>query len=193
MKNRGLAKSWNDAIQMSQNYGDEFCIIANDDIKFKDGGFVSFVDFVRNIEGDYGLATVLGQEGENSSHAGQAISQEFACGVIGKKALREIGFLDQNFTPAYFEDTDYIYRMRLAGLTIALDERVLVEHERSKTMRSSSEAKGLVSEASERNRKLFIEKWGGDFHSAHFKRPFNDQRNSIYISYEDSDHPYYMP
>jgi len=194
-KNRGLSKSWNDALQFSNENNDEFMLIVNDDLFFRKGGFDEFIEFVRRQNDNFGLATVMGQESERSPTGTVAIPQEFACGVLSRKALQLVGFFDQNFSPAYWEDTDYLYRLHLAGLPTVVDDRILVEHDRSKTIRTSPELAKIVAEAFDRNQEYFHRKWGGftdpnKHPPVRFTCPFNNEFYSYFISYETADDPY---
>lgn len=189
-KNRGLSKSWNDGLRLSEGYGDEFTLIINDDLSFRENGFSQFIEYIRTLPYGYGIATVMGQESENSPASGQVIPQELACCVIGKAALDVIGYFDQNFTPAYFEDTDYMTRIRRAGLSIEIDQRILVDHDRSKTLRTDSTAKKIVQNAFGLNEAYYRAKWGGGGGGPEFQTPFNNPDLSLYISYEDADNPY---
>ncbi|MBS1071002.1 hypothetical protein JK222_04685 [Gluconobacter cerinus] len=189
--NRGLAQSWNDALRFSEKFGDEFAIILNDDLAFRGDGFPKFVDYVRALPDGYGMATVMGMESENSPVAGKIVVQQLACCVIGKAALNEIGYFDQNFSPAYFEDTDYVYRLENAHLKVEIDERILVDHDRSTTLRTNPELKKQIDEIFGRNERYFRRKWGGnDILSSSYKTPFDKPEYTPYISFQAAVNPY---
>ena len=183
--NRGLARSWNDGIRFSLQMGDYRTLIVNDDLYFRPGGFDSFMSFVDEQPSNFGLATVMGLELEDSPNSGQSIPQDLACCVVGTEAIKRVGYFDQNYKPAYFEDIDYVRRLHLADLSIIVDERVLVEHDRSKTSRTNEHIRISLPQTFAKNQTYFEAKWGGVFGTERFVRPFDDGDQSIYIGYDD--------
>jgi hypothetical protein len=53
--------------------------------------------------------------------------------AISRAALEEIGFLDEGFTPIYYEDVDWCYRARAAGYRIIYQPQAIVTHYESVT------------------------------------------------------------
>lgn len=76
----------------------------------------------------------------------------FSCVVIKRNVIDEIGLLDENFTPAFFEDNDYSFRAMYSGYSLAYINSVFIFHNHSTT------SKSIGSEISERNRKYFFKK-----------------------------------
>jgi len=81
-------------------------------------------------------------------------------------------------------------RIRRAGLSIEIDQRILVDHDRSKTLRTNSTAKQIVQKAFGLNEAYYRAKWGGAGGNAEFQTPFSNPDLSLYISYEEADNPY---
>ena len=54
--------------------------------------------------------------------------------AISRRALETVGVLDELFSPIYFEEVDYCYRTRAAGLRIVLLPSVSAIHDESSTM-----------------------------------------------------------
>ena len=136
--------------------------------------------------GNLAFVTVNGLETGPSPHSGQILAQSFACCAITADVVHRIGYFDENFTPAYYEDLDYARRAELAGMRMHVDERVLVEHERSSTLRLTSEqqTRGIQEEV-EANHAYFVRKWG---EAPLYTRPFD--RFDLDIPFDRRGSPY---
>ena len=193
-RNRGLAISWNDAIVASMADGCEAFLLVNDDLFFYPGGYETFVDRVvaaSEQEPDVLFVTSLGRESGTSPLAGQIVPQSFACGAMLRRCIDQLGFFDENFIPAYYEDMDYHARLDRSGGRLLIDERVLVEHERSATSRLlSSRDRRLLEEAHERNRRYMMRKWGSERADGPFQTPFDDPALDLSISLDRRHRPY---
>ena len=89
--------------------------------------------------------------------------------ILTKKVYEKVGPFDENFKKAYFEDNDYMYRMRLAGVPIKyVDELNPDVYLNSQTLEKEPTLSGYVE-----NREYFLQKWGGLPESETFKTPFN--------------------
>lgn len=76
-----------------------------------------------------------------------------ACGLIKREVIERIGYLDEAYTPFYYEDADYCFRARAAGFRVRYTPRCVVTHHEGATMqRSISVAKARILE---RNRLRF--------------------------------------
>lgn len=88
--------------------------------------------------------------GRGEADAGQydAVQDvDFATGAalaLTRATLTRIGPLDEGFTPAYYEDTDWCYRARAAGLRVVVCPQAVVTHYES----VSSETEGYAHQAS---------------------------------------------
>lgn len=91
---------------------------------------------------------------------------------LARRALFErVGWFDERFFPAYFEDNDFAYRMNLAGI-----QRQLVDasyhHFTSSTMAAYSADEMNEHHARfEANRRLYTQKWGGPPDCETFREP----------------------
>ena len=57
----------------------------------------------------------------------------FACCMVSREALRDVGYLDERFCPMYGEDDDWFQRAKIAGWQIARCNDVTVFHQVSAT------------------------------------------------------------
>jgi glycosyltransferase involved in cell wall biosynthesis len=188
-RNRGIARSWNDGIVDSYLDGTDLTLVVNDDIAFHPGGFDEFVAFLTS-HSDVGLGFLHGFEAEGSPHRGEVRAQDFACFGFGLAAFTRLGAFDENFFPAYSEDTDYFLRAKLADVPIVVDGRTLVDHARNKSGRHAPGLRERLSEMKTANSAYFRRKWGGDPTSAAYSRPFNDPAFSVEIPWERRRRPY---
>jgi GT2 family glycosyltransferase len=98
---------------------------------------------------------------------------DFSCFMLKKETIDKIGWFDEKFYPAYFEDNDYHYRINMAGLKAYKSNQALFFHFGSRTMQSSGYVKAVCNENFWKNNDYFIEKWGGPPGKETFKTPFN--------------------
>lgn len=100
--------------------------------------------------------------------------------IISKKTFLEVGPFDEAIFPAYFEDNDYAYRLKLAGITHSCYEFLNPET----FINSGSIAKDPSLNLNfEKNRKYFISKWGGEPGKETFLQPFNSNiKKSLYLN-----------
>lgn len=61
----------------------------------------------------------------------------FACVYIKRATIDKIGLLDEGYF-AYYEDTDYCFRARAAGLRVVVDGRVVVLHDENTSSRENN-------------------------------------------------------
>ena len=57
------------------------------------------------------------------------------CLAVKRKALGEVGLLDENFGLGTYEDNDICYRLRRAGYRLVRSAKAFIHHEGSKTMK----------------------------------------------------------
>ena len=145
--NLGVAASWNYFMKM---YPQDTNIIINDDIIVRQDSIKNFIDGLSTVEHD-GLYYAM--KGANS----------FSFFYIPFHIYNEVGAFDEEFYPAYFEDNDYHYRLKLAGYDIYSLPDVTVFHVGSSTARNyTPEQQERHHKAFRRNREYYISKWGGE-------------------------------
>jgi GT2 family glycosyltransferase len=90
--------------------------------------------------------------------------------VIPLTTWEKVGKFDEQFFPAYFEDNDYCLRMRLEGLK--RDMSPFFNPEVFRNSQTIAKDPSLNTNF-DRNRNLFIEKWGGSPGQETYKSPYN--------------------
>ena len=123
--NLGVARSWNFGVitGIKDFAADYFLILNNDTLLHPD----TIDEMVAELErGEAMLVSATNLSGDLAEPPEILIYKnllerklrdcpDFSCFMIGREALEKVGPFDENFYPAYFEDNDYHYRIRLAG------------------------------------------------------------------------------
>jgi len=181
--NDGVAKAWNYGIQLAKElYKSQYYAILNNDIwlhpetldimlktiKTPGVGLVSGADITgRVVEAKDVLTLDIPQKGELKE------TPEFSCFMVKKGTIELIGYFDEKFYPAYFEDNDYHYRMRLKGLRAVREPQAIYYHYGSRTIKQGGRVKASVNAGYTINEDYFVQKWGGKPGKERFKTPFN--------------------
>lgn len=155
-KNLGVGASWNYGINYFIN--SSHLLIVNDDVVLGE----SQVEKIRNFnkKNNYWLAV------GNNLWSVFGISQ-----VLWKYFLDQDGFVfDENFFPAYFEDNDMHYRLKLAnGITLGTDLMNPKIFRNSMTIKKDPS----INSGFDKNRKFYVQKWGGTPGQEIYKKPFD--------------------
>jgi GT2 family glycosyltransferase len=78
------------------------------------------------------------------------------CMLIKRKALDEVGVLDEIFTPGNFEDDDYSIRLIDKGYKLVLCRDTFIHHYGGASFSNNKDYARIIS----RNEKAFMNKWG---------------------------------
>ena len=156
-ENLGVAKSWNKIIEKGIELGYQRVLILNDDVYL--GKHRKDVEAL--IEKLYHADII---------HS----TKNFCAFVISTFAYQMYGKFDENFFPAYFEDKDYMYRLKIeGGYCIESEELDPEVYRNSMTIKKDIELNndfGL-------NEKRYISKWGGLPNEEIFKTPYDEKKN----------------
>lgn len=161
--NRGFAKGNNQAFEVAMENGADYVLMLNNDTELVDPEWLSKLVEVAERERDIGIVGCRVVEPDGTLHYDgryfpmfvSCISQkyeynryqekngssdyEYIDEVVGavflvKRALIEkIGILDETYSPAYGEESDYCVRAWDAGFKVAYTDEVEVEHLRHQT------------------------------------------------------------
>lgn len=167
--NRGLAKSWNEGLMASQDMGADVLMLANDDIVATRGDVEVLATAALENRNHY---FVSGMGYDQST--GERKQMLLALAAINPIAIETIGYFDERFCPIYFEDLDYYRRAELAGLQPLFIDGTNIVHVGSATRKvENDEAQFWID--FERNRQLYVSKWGGDGNrgTETYTTPFN--------------------
>ena len=84
----------------------------------------------------------------------------FLCALIKRELIDKIGGLDERFSPGNFEDDDFCLRAQLAGYKTIIVKDVFIHHYGSKSF--TAEGMQKYADRLNKNRQIFVEKWGAD-------------------------------
>lgn len=148
--NLGVAASWNMFLRMAfedNNY--DAVIIANDDIILGETTIQGMLDAAK----EHPEALISAGKNEHNS---------FSLFYLNRHVFNTIGFFDEQFYPAYFEDNDYRYRMLLNNVPLIESAGDSYYHKGSATINTYTPER-LTQHHSDFNSNEFryVQKWGG--------------------------------
>lgn len=149
--NLGVSASWNLIIKSTPTA--PWWLFTNSDIVFAEADLSRVAAFM-DAGGD---AAVLGT---------------YAVLAVSATTLERVGWFDENFAPAYYEDNDFDYRCRLAGIEVAALPAAYVHHT-SSTINSSPSYAQQNQLTFLPNGNYYRDKWGGEPMAETYTTPFN--------------------
>lgn len=189
----GLAFNWNLGIGRAFEEGAKYVLVANNDVLFNKKTIDNLVE--RMERGDVVMAT--GANLSNISPPESIIDMamdleseeehpDFSCFMISKETIEKIGWFDENFIGAYFEDGDMHARIALANERAIKINQAGYFHYASMTVKENINIQAQVSQNFHHNQTYFIRKWGHfnvgdveDMRRVYYKTPFNDSNRTI--------------
>lgn len=156
-RNLGVAASWNVGLAL----GREFTVFLSSYLVL-DEGLARTVERMIDAANDYGCLTW----------------QACHLWALTAKTFEVCGRFDEHFHPAYFEDTDMLTRMELAGVHCGANPipKIAVP---GICPQARSLALGLARPDMDALRARFRAKWGGDPFQTTHRTPFNDPSLTI--------------
>lgn len=141
-RNIGVAAAWN-LILDAATTEDDVCI-ANDDVEVTEDGF----DFMQSALAHHkGRAIVLGEG--------------YSLFLMRRSLLAEAGYFDEGFWPAYAEDDDYQYRLKLLDVPSVLVPASRFHHKSATIHSYSPQERVEFDEHWRANVLRYRDKWGG--------------------------------
>jgi hypothetical protein len=161
-----VSKAWNYFLKNLE--GD--LLIANDDLEFDSDVIEKFVEAKEN---ELDPKIIM--------HSAACLNA-FALFLVNSSIKDSVGLFDENFDPAYYEDNDYIYRMKLLGFNERkIDGLKILHHDGGSATLKEQRRRGLNKEHDvnfSRNGQYFREKWGGMPLQEKYTHPYNDEKFS---------------
>lgn len=191
--NKGCAGGWNKGVEFGMEHGFNYMLIANNDVLFSPKTIQALYDRIK--KGDKMLVSAIDVAYEvtipqqvtdpthpvNNKDITEAPSPHFSCFMISKECVEKVGYFDEGFFPAYFEDNDYHYRIKLVAgneAAIAVTSAVFY-HYGSRTQNQEAGQPVVPGPVFKQNETYFISKWGGVPGRETFTNPFNDVTKDI--------------
>lgn len=171
-ENVGVSRSWNIGVRKVLESDLDYLIILSATMRFSAG----MRDFIKHLELNL---NVWGLETQHGWH----------CIALSRKTLETIGYFDENFYPGYYEDSDYIRRMEVAGFHNPMSKTnripkvdILAGFEGN----AHAIRKAKINVNMEACRQYFIDKWGYEprydaqqWRDLLYKWPFNNPKNDL--------------
>lgn len=158
--NLGVSRGWNRGLQLAIQDRMDAAFIVNDDATFAPGSMEKMLWALSSFD----LVTGYNTRDENYDHLRFAEfpeSPDFACFVVDPiQFVHRFGWFDESFTPAYFEDNDMHYRIRMAGGRAVKHTKAPFFHKGSVTQNWDGH-QVVNGSMFEDNRRYYIWKWGG--------------------------------
>lgn len=156
------------AVNVGYHQAKDFLIVCGDDDGISNDAIKLFVKYANsNLDSIFFNPAALGSKGFGI----------FAVRV--KKAIEAVGYWDEAFYPAYYEDVDYARRMEIAGVEMChVNESIFYlggenagiasSLKRASTQLNMDLEAGIIS-----NRNRYRRKWGGEPNQEKYTVPFN--------------------
>jgi GT2 family glycosyltransferase len=151
--NKGVAGSWNWLINKAIAEGHTHFLVLNDDIILK--------RYVSEIQ------QIIDRYDEMTFHRPRPF-YNWSAFILNKTIWDKVGQFDESFVKCFFEDNDYEYRMKLAGVNINYEDGLNAQvYRNSQTIERQPLLGGYIE-----NREYYIRKWGGVPNEEVYKTPF---------------------
>jgi GT2 family glycosyltransferase len=170
-KNIGVSGGWNDGIRRAIDAGCDHALVCNDDITLFPGTIAKLRESVQ----EYDMVTAINtRDGGQTDEPQFPEGPDFSCFMIKPaEFVEKFGWFDEEFFPAYFEDNDMHYRIRVAGGVAVCRTDAKMHHAGSVTQNWGGSPK-VTSRMFEDNRAYYASKWGGVPGNEKYTTPFGE-------------------
>lgn len=171
--NVGVSKGWNSGITIAIRRCCDLALICNDDILFDRGTIHKLRESLHEDQLDL-VTPVNTRDGHTTEEKEYHYCPDFSCFMIRPDDfVARFGWFDTNFSPAYFEDNDMAYRMRLQGGKAFARTDAGFFHKGSVTQNWDG-GQVVTGPMFRANRRYYVQKWGGEPGMEKYVTPFND-------------------
>jgi len=171
--NIGVSRAWNLGIAEDKDY----TFFVSSSVKFNKG-FKEVADHLQQLinENDLNLVAYLADDNPNKGEFksnniewGLFTQLGWHCNGVSKLTVEKIGYFDENFYPAYMEDTDYCVRMGLAQIPGRHQDVPAYCQKTGQAIDSGATTNPA------RSTDYWNKKWGGTLDIPEFNKPFGDK------------------
>ena len=182
----GFQKSVNYGVNRGFREGNDTVLVCNNDILIHPEALWRLAE--RFDKGNVGMVTCMDVRGETTPDAfpfmnpneklvvDEAPHPHFSAFAVNRECWDRVGEMDEVFAPAYFEDNDYHYRMKILGVAGVVYPPAMFYHFGSGTQNEADE-KGqpiVPTPMFENNRAYYVKKWGGVPGQEQWLNPYNE-------------------
>jgi GT2 family glycosyltransferase len=184
--NAGVSTAWNEAMELAFKKLDcQNVIVLNNDSLLLMGTIDQIIKDLKTP--GVGIATAKDVSGSyvdegrffralTTSVPDLHETPDFSCFGINKECWKKVGLFDEAFYPAYFEDNDYHYRMKLENIKAVCNYSNYYWHYGSRTKMQSKEFAEYLKKRYVLNRDYYTKKWGGEPGKEKFKIAFEGKK-----------------
>jgi GT2 family glycosyltransferase len=192
-ENWGCQKTWNYGIRYGFENNFDYVFVINNDVLLHPKCIDRLVERFERKDPDVVLVSAMDIRGEcvvptdifqkddkEKEKVSESSHPNFSAFMVNRRFLEEVGEFDEGFFPAYHEDNDCNYRIKLLGLKSICYPPAIFYHFGSRTQNDIRYPGGFVpGDQFLKGRSYYISKWGGLPDQEIFKFPFNDSSNDI--------------
>jgi GT2 family glycosyltransferase len=184
-ENKGVSRAWNEGWKYFENKKKYIMFIGDDVILDRTTIDDLLYEYILNEDKKIIINSAYSGKTDNTTRS--KIGADYSCFMMRNdiqmndratiKFSDLIGYFDEEFYPAYFEDNDMDYRVKLKGWKTFQHVHIKYAHEGSHTLnslRGTDKAK-TINEGFLKNQDRYKKKWGGLPGQETFEKPFNGE------------------
>lgn len=183
-----LARAWNKGIRVAFERGANYVLVCNLDIELNQHCINNLVKFAQDNPQYILWSPLFWNDSSTFEHARLepklAPEWNWSCFMVDRRFFETLGEFDEGFVPAYQEDTDMVYRMKLANQSGASTYAAIILTGHRGTLQglmkcSQSELSTCAALAKSIRQSItnndlrYIRKWGGKGGEETFTIPFD--------------------
>ena len=181
----GVAGGWNRGIRAALAWGADTCLIVANDTVAEPSCVDALLRFGEaDEEHRCGVwSATATNDGVQRDPGGSGEGCDFSLCCLRRDTVERVGYFDEGFRPAYFEDNDFAARVVLGGQSHRYCYAARFFHRVSQTLHHDAEMAHHIRHWFVLNRARFVSKWGrepvGDeagIRSGYFATPFDSGR-----------------
>lgn len=124
---------------------------------------------------------------EMERNPNRVLTHGFTWGALGPHVVQTVGLVDElNFFPIYYDDNDYHYRCKLAGIEWLEMGGVTHAEGGSATIKGDPQTRAGNGVTFGQNKARYMAKWGGPPHGEIYETPWNEGHELSYQRFDFS-------
>jgi GT2 family glycosyltransferase len=177
------SKSWNWGVKDAFERGYDYVMILNNDVLLHPLAIDNLIERMSkddvvlasclNLRGQLGRPSDLFSSAIPDSSIPEAPHPDFSGFMVTRMHWDKVGYFDEDYNPAYFEDNSYHRRIKLLGEKAICYPQAPYYHFGSQTTNQSKDFSRAIAMNFERNREVYMRMWGGVPDHETFNNPFN--------------------
>ena len=159
-RNTGVAASWNEGLRTAFDLGFDLALVMNNDVVLAADTVPALIRWHQQTGGIVSAQSVAALHAVAIIDRREVYQQpcDYSCFLISKAIVEKVGWFDEAYYPAYFEDMDYECRAEIAGVQTGHAADAVVCHYHSRTIHEGHLPDHEKHFATNRTR--FVARWG---------------------------------